>query len=125
MTIFNKDFLGKENEEGFNYPLSENKIQLLLNKKNIYEKEYNEASKCLTIHLLIGFIVFVICSHFQMEKHITLNFVTISLLPGILEGIFKRKNRTHYPWIDFMLKRNEELLKNPNVKPQIWKNMMF
>jgi len=118
----NKDFLGFKNKDGFNYPISENKIAIIVQAKNNHIKKLNQINFFILLYFIILIFVNFFILNFQIIHH-NLYFYIMTLPIAFL--MYKRPNRWNLIWFDFLLERNHELLSNKNSSKQQWDKIFF
>lgn len=121
---FDQTFLGPQNVEGFNYPISEEKVNLLMVSKDNYIQYNNKINLYIIFNLILVISLCLFVIHFNLNKSYLMWQMILLSIPAFI--LFTKKiNRWHLVWIDFLLSRNQELLSSDNVKELKWKNMIF
>lgn len=126
--IFAREFLGKENSEGFNFPISQEKINLIIEKKLKLQNQDLKARLGCCYYLITLTLLYFILTMLGINLLAILNplFITTLLMLGIIPFGKKRVSKWTFGYIDFLLKRNEQLLKNNfNQQQLLWSQMLF
>jgi hypothetical protein len=119
-----KKFLGIENAEGFNYPISEEKINLILIEKHNYIKELNHSRLLGSLNLIIIGFFYLVALHFQINQKYLYYGLFLMCIPTLILAC-KRRSKWELVWFKFLLLRNKELLENKNFKKQKWEELFF
>jgi len=119
-----KEFLGIENTEGFNYPISEEKINLILIEKNNYIKEFNHSRYLVGLNIIVIGFFYLVALYLQINQKYLVYGLCLMSIPSLFLA-FKRRSKWDLVWINFLLSRNNELLQNKNFKKQKWEELFF
>lgn len=126
--IFSKEFLGQQNLPGFNFPISEEKINLILQQKIKLRNQDLKAKLGYTYYIITVITLYFIFIMLGINLSTILSplFITTLLMLGMIPFCKKRVSKWTFGYINFLLKRNEELLKNDfNQQQLLWSQMLF
>lgn len=120
----NKDFLGKENKDGFNFPISEEKIKILLTEKNNVIKNQDVLFKYLLLIICVAIFYYFLVNILNLNQQILEKGMLLIMSPVLLL-LLKRKSRWELIWINFLLERNNELMTKKSYKEIKWSEIIF
>jgi amino acid permease len=126
--LLTENFLGFENLDGFNSSLSQEKVELIEKERKKVLKN-NDKKNVVTIIYIFLICFPLLTYHHFLEKILDntfLNILTIIFfLPLWYLYKISHKNKFYLNYLDYLLKRNEELKNNSQISKHHWSQLLF